>query len=52
MVKDRLNGSLNIKVQGIIGYNVYIFTTNTHKLSNMILEIKPYHVDIIMKQMK
>ena len=22
------------------------FITNTHKLSNMILEIKPYHVDI------
>ena len=27
------------------------FTTNTHKLSNMILEIKPYRVDIIMKHM-
>ena len=27
------------------------FATNTHKLSKMVLEIKPYYVDIIMKRM-
>ena len=32
-------------------YMLHVFITNTHKLSNMVLEIKPYHVDIIMKQM-
>ena len=33
-----------------IGYNVYVFTKKHAKLSNMFLEIKPYHVDITMKQ--
>ena len=30
---------------------MYTYLPRTHKFLNMILEIKPYHGDIIMKQM-